>query len=68
MAILIMLGNAAIGGAWIIAQRAARRRAMQAATGRRLADVLAEGQFAQYYTPVLSPDEIAELNAETWPD
>ena len=45
MAILIMLGNAAIGGAWIIAHRAARRRAMQTATGRRLADVIAGGSL-----------------------
>ena len=65
---IITVVNAIIGGVWILLERKARRKRERAATGQRLANVIAEGQFAQYYTPALSPDEIANLNADTWPD
>ena len=65
---LILVSDAIIASVWILCERKARIRRIQAANGKRLADVIAQGQIATYYTPALSPAEIAELNAETWPD
>jgi hypothetical protein len=69
MTIAIIIGiDAIIGGVWIICERKARAQQAQAATGKRLAEVIAEGRFTEYYTPALSPDEIAQLNTDTSPD
>ena len=65
---IITVVNAIFGGVWILLERKARRKRERAATGQRLADVIAEGRYATYYTPALSPREIAELNSEEWPD